>query len=177
MTEATSQSAEKAKEDVPAEEKDAKKSEEDKPADEKKEEEKDSMKCRCKVQCIKQRCRCATPCRLVTFESEHATTLNELVSLKDIDLHIKKGEFTCIIGECGSGKSTLLSTIIGDLLYVDPAIMTKYGSSVSGLNYRFKSKSAEGRAELRQVASELVDGVAKLYKPPIRLNGSLAYAQ
>jgi ABC-type lipoprotein export system ATPase subunit len=71
------------------------------------------------------------------------------VSLKDIDLHIKKGEFTCIIGECGSGKSTLLSTIIGDLLYVDPAIMTKYGSSVSGLNYRFKSKSAEGRAELR----------------------------
>jgi ABC-type lipoprotein export system ATPase subunit len=99
------------------------------------------------------------------------------VSLKDIDLHIKKGEFTCIIGECGSGKSTLLSTIIGDLLYVDPAILTKYGSSVSGLNHRFKSKTAEGRAELRQVASELVDGVAKLYKPPIRLNGSLAYAQ
>jgi hypothetical protein len=49
VTETTSQSAEKAKEDVPAGEKDAKKSEEDKPADEKKEEEKDLMKCRCKV--------------------------------------------------------------------------------------------------------------------------------
>ena len=59
---------------------------------------------------------------------------------------------------------------------MDPAVITKYGSSVSGLNYRFKTKSKEGRAELRQMASELVDGVAKLFKPPIRLNGSLAYA-
>lgn len=140
-TETTSDSAKKVKEDEPAQEKEVKKSEEEKTEEEKKEEKKDDMKCRCKVQCFKQRCRCATPCRLVSLESEQATTLDELVSLKDIDLHIKKGEFTCIIGECGSGKSTLLSTIIGDLLYVDPAIMTKYGSSVSGLNYRFKSKS------------------------------------
>ena len=33
--------------------------------------------------------------------------------LKHINLNIKKGSFTCIIGENGSGKSTLLKCILG----------------------------------------------------------------
>ena len=32
----------------------------------------------------------------------------------------------CIIGDVGSGKSSLLSSIIGDLLYLDPSFLTKY---------------------------------------------------
>lgn len=35
----------------------------------------------------------------------------EIVALKGIDLHIKKGEFVAIMGESGSGKSTLLNCI------------------------------------------------------------------
>lgn len=38
------------------------------------------------------------------------------VTLKDIELQVKKGEFVCIIGDVGSGKSSVLSTIIGDLI-------------------------------------------------------------
>ena len=107
-------------------------------------------------------------------KEDSKVTLEELISLKDIDLHIKKGEFTCIIGECGSGKSTLLSTIIGDLIYVDPSVVTKYGSSISGMQKRFNSE--KDRTQIKELASDLIGGVNKLFKPPIRLNGSLAYA-
>jgi len=34
-------------------------------------------------------------------------------TLKHINMHIKKGSFTCIVGENGSGKSTLLKCILG----------------------------------------------------------------
>ena len=125
------------------------KKEETKEEEKTEEEKKKDAKCKCKEQCNIKKCRCATACRLLKEEKEQSTTLDELVSLKDIDLHIKKGEFTCIIGECGSGKSTLLSTMIGDLLYVDPQIINKYGSSVNGMDYKFKSKTSEGRAEMK----------------------------
>ena len=36
---------------------------------------------------------------------------NKLEALKDIDIHIKKGEFVSIMGSSGSGKSTLLNII------------------------------------------------------------------
>ena len=44
---------------------------------------------------------------------------NHILTIKNINIEIKKGEFTCIIGDVGSGKSSLLSSIIGDMLYFD----------------------------------------------------------
>ena len=40
------------------------------------------------------------------------------MTLKDIDLEFKKGEFVIIIGQVGSSKSSLLSSITGDMLYI-----------------------------------------------------------
>ena len=51
----------------------------------------------------------------------------DFLSLKDIDLQIKAGEFVCIIGEVGAGKSSLLKAIIGDLLYIEQSEIDKYG--------------------------------------------------
>ena len=34
-------------------------------------------------------------------------------TLKHVNLNVKKGTFTCIVGENGSGKSTLLKCILG----------------------------------------------------------------
>ena len=34
-------------------------------------------------------------------------------TLKNINLKVKKGSFTCVVGENGSGKSTLLKCILG----------------------------------------------------------------
>ena len=43
-------------------------------------------------------------------------SLETVITLKDIDFKVKKGEFVCIIGDVGSGKSSLLSTLVGDML-------------------------------------------------------------
>jgi ATP-binding cassette, subfamily C (CFTR/MRP), member 2 len=40
------------------------------------------------------------------------------VTLKGIDLKVKKGEFICIIGDVACGKSSLLHAIIGDMIYL-----------------------------------------------------------
>ena len=40
------------------------------------------------------------------------------MTLKDIDLEIKKGEFVIIVGQVGAGKSSILNSIFGDMLYV-----------------------------------------------------------
>lgn len=44
--------------------------------------------------------------------------LKDIITLKNINLDIKHGEFMCIIGDVGSGKSSLLSALIGDMLYL-----------------------------------------------------------
>jgi len=43
--------------------------------------------------------------------------LESIITLKEIDIKIKHGEFVCIIGNVGSGKSSILSALIGDMLY------------------------------------------------------------
>ena len=43
----------------------------------------------------------------------------DVITLKDIDFEVRKGEFICVIGDVGSGKSSLLNSIIGDLIYVE----------------------------------------------------------
>ncbi len=44
---------------------------------------------------------------------KHELTFEEFLALKDVDLHVKKGEAWGLIGTNGSGKSTLLKTIAG----------------------------------------------------------------
>ena len=49
------------------------------------------------------------------------------MAVNSVDLTVKHGEFVCILGATGSGKSSLLSSIIGDLLYVNPELKAQYG--------------------------------------------------
>lgn len=46
--------------------------------------------------------------------------LEDFMTLKNMGITIKKGEFVCVIGDVGSGKSTLLNAIIGELIYTSP---------------------------------------------------------
>ncbi|MGN0984434.1 MAG: ABC transporter ATP-binding protein [Gemmiger sp.] len=43
----------------------------------------------------------------------YATGKEKVVALNDVDIHIEKGEFCCIVGQSGSGKSTLLNQLAG----------------------------------------------------------------
>ena len=52
-------------------------------------------------------------------EEPKKVSYDSFVTLKDIELKIKKGEFVCIIGDVGSGKSSILSTVIGDLIPIN----------------------------------------------------------
>jgi len=46
---------------------------------------------------------------------KHELVFQEFMALKDVDLHVKKGEAWGLIGTNGSGKSTLLKAITGIL--------------------------------------------------------------
>jgi len=45
--------------------------------------------------------------------------LSDFITLKDINVDIKKGEFVIIIGDVASGKSSFLYSLIGDMLSLD----------------------------------------------------------
>lgn len=154
-------------------EKDKEMSESTSVSDTKKETEIKKFKLKkCRVRCCSELCKCENKCQFKTKESEKKSTLDEIITLKDIDVKIKKGEFTCIIGECGSGKSSLLSTMIGDLLYVDPSVISKYGSGDQGMEKQFTD-----RDEFKQLNLDLIYGIKKRVNQPIVLNGNLSYAQ
>ena len=51
---------------------------------------------------------------IITLENASIFQKEHLI-LRDVNLHLKKGEFTYLIGETGSGKSSLLKTLYGDL--------------------------------------------------------------
>ena len=49
--------------------------------------------------------------RLQNVSKTYQTDKVETLALKDIDLHVEKAEFVCIMGPSGCGKSTLLNLI------------------------------------------------------------------
>ncbi|KAG1453512.1 hypothetical protein G6F56_007556 [Rhizopus delemar] len=45
--------------------------------------------------------------------------------LKDIELNIKKGELTAVVGKVGSGKSSLISALLGDTVKMDGDVILR----------------------------------------------------
>ncbi|MEH2437530.1 MAG: ABC transporter ATP-binding protein [Nostoc sp.] len=50
---------------------------------------------------------------VANLHKQFQTRNGTIVALKDINIHIKKGEFVCAVGASGSGKTTLLRLIAG----------------------------------------------------------------
>ena len=69
------------------------------------------------------------------------------ISLKSINLSIKKGEFVAIIGEVGSGKSSLLSSILGDMLFLDEKVIEKY----KDVNFNFNDSLEEAKSVIEEI--------------------------
>ena len=95
--------------------------------------------------------------------------LGDIVTLKNIDFKVKKGEFVCIIGEVKSGKSSILSSVIGDMLHVSPGRIEKFGG--------FENLMTE-----QSVLEEFQDDIVKqsqlmAYNPPVKVGGSTALVQ
>ena len=53
--------------------------------------------------------------------------MDQIIALEELDISIKKGSFTVIIGPTGSGKSSLLSSMLGELLYLPKDTINEVG--------------------------------------------------
>jgi ABC-type cobalamin/Fe3+-siderophores transport system ATPase subunit len=88
------------------------------------------------------------------------------VSLKDLDIKVKKGSFTVIIGATGSGKSTLLNAMIGELIHIPDKNAAEIG------NWSRPIKDGEQRyLEDALLATDLTG------KSPISMLGKTGYCE
>lgn len=93
-------------------------------------------------------------------------TLNDIISLRNLDIKIKKGSFTVIIGECGSGKTSLLNAMIGEMIHLPKQAIAEVGD--------YSRKIAEG--ELRYLEDALLH--TDLTKnSPVKVNGTTSYCE
>ena len=61
-------------------------------------------------------------------------TVNEKVAIRDLSLHLEKGDFATIIGSNGAGKSTMFNAICGDFL-TDSGSVVLDGEDITCLLY------------------------------------------
>lgn len=65
----------------------------------------------------------ASPISIKAVNKVFRTGERELVALKNIDLEIPSGQFTCLLGPSGCGKSTLLNAVAGFALPTSGSIV------------------------------------------------------
>ena len=85
--------------------------------------------------------------------------IKDIITLKNIELDVRKGEFLCIIGEVGSGKSSLLNALMGDMIYVSDKTLDEMQDKLLTED-TYKELSLKSKAE----------GV-------INISGSVSYVQ
>lgn len=93
-------------------------------------------------------------------------TLKEIISLKNIDLKIKRGSFVVIIGETGAGKTSLLNAMIGEMINLPDHVTKEIGAMDRPI------KEGEMRyLEDRLLAEDLTG------KSPINVKGTTGYCE
>ena len=77
-------------------------------------------------------------------------TVNEKVAIRDLSLHLEKGDFATIIGSNGAGKSTMFNAICGDFL-TDSGSIVLDGEDITFLPQHARAKN-----------------IGRLYQDPMR---------
>ena len=77
-------------------------------------------------------------------------TVNEKVAIRDLSLHLEKGDFATIIGSNGAGKSTMFNAICGDFL-TDTGSIVLDGEDITFLPQHARAKN-----------------IGRLYQDPMR---------
>lgn len=93
-------------------------------------------------------------------------TMNQVLSLKNLNIDIKKGSFTVIIGATGSGKSTLLNALLGQLIYVPKSVIEEVKDQTRPI------KDGEQR-----YLEEIILSTDLSNSSPIQINGKIGYSE
>ena len=93
-------------------------------------------------------------------------TLNDIINLRDLDIKIKKGAFTVIIGETGAGKTSLLNAMIGEMIHLPDQAIKEVGD--------YSRKICEGELHFLE-DSLLATDLSK--DSPIKVNGTTSYCE
>ena len=85
--------------------------------------------------------------------------MDDIITLKSIDLQVKKGEFICIIGDVGAGKSSIINALLGELTYLD--------------------KETYDRVKDEEITDELLEEIVDLNKKKgiIQIDGTISLVQ
>ena len=94
-------------------------------------------------------------------------SLDEIISLKELDIKIKKGSFVVIIGATGSGKTSLLNAIIGEMIHLPENILKEFGSD-------YARKISEG--EMRYMEDALLN-TDLTGNSPVTVDGLTSYCE
>lgn len=89
------------------------------------------------------------------------------MTLRNLNLSVKKGEFISIIGDVGSGKSSLLQAIIGDLIHIPQSEIDEFG----GLDHEASID------EFETLKHRLLGPDFKVSDKPIKIKGSISYVE
>ncbi|CAI2363221.1 unnamed protein product [Moneuplotes crassus] len=106
-------------------------------------------------------------------------TINKAITLKDIELDIKKNEFVAIIGDVGSGKSSLIKTLLKETLYVDDQTLMKYGhTQISDAHEDNGHSTSNSNTFVRKEdVMDFRNQHVKNVRPRIRVDGSVSLVE
>ena len=93
-------------------------------------------------------------------------SLDSIIDLENIDIKIRKGSFTVIIGPTGSGKSSLLNAMLGELNYLPEQILDEFSDRKRVLN----------DGELKYIEDYLVNSDLS-DSSPVSINGQTGYCE
>ena len=74
------------------------------------------------------------------YKTFNPGTVNEKVAIRDLSLHLEKGDFATIIGSNGAGKSTMFNAICGDFL-TDSGSVVLDGEDITFLPQHARAKN------------------------------------
>ena len=86
--------------------------------------------------------------------------------MRNLNINIKKGSFTVIIGATGSGKSTLLNAILGQLIFVPESVIQEVKDQTRPI------KDGEQRYLEETILSADLSNSS-----PIQINGKIGYSE
>jgi len=99
------------------------------------------------------------------------------VTLKELDLSVKKGEFIAVVGDIGSGKTSLFKALIGEMINLQKDVLTKVIGSDSISTEVDESTRVRLTQEYLGNSYDLNRPVHEIKDKSVHLDGPVCYVE